>query len=697
MATKTNKKVAKLTTKKPVVENNNDYAIEIIDIHKSFLNGKVIANDGINLNVKRNEIHAIIGENGAGKSTLMSILFGIYTQDSGTIKVNGKPVYFNSAKDASAAGLGMVHQHFKLVPTYTVYENVILGSEQTDKFGVLKHKEARKKLQELIRKYKFNVSLNSKAMNLTVGQQQKTEILKLLYRDSDILIFDEPTAVLSQDEIEQFLNMLLDFKKAGKTIIIITHKFGEIKQVADRATVIRHGKYICDFDVKSKSIAEMSELMVGKKIAEVRNNTKLDPNAKKILEVKNLRIPKQDLPNTLKFNLKYPEVRRLRKILSKPITTDFNNKLEENLNVIKEIFKGKLTNEEIKIVNQIYTYGSLTKEQILTLDRTAANDLFHIITLDVIKEENGKYSIIPGWNAIIKQKIGKWSSLDEIEQLKRSFRNKINKEIEIAQCNFENNPDKTKNSQKFSAKKSLLYNFNKEFSSSENNIINFDIKAGEVFAIAGVEGNGQSELALILSGLMKAKHAEIKLLGEDISELSIKKRKQAGMSHIPEDRHKHGLVLDLPIYMNTVSNTIDQKPFSKAGFLNFYEIKEFARALIKKYDVRGTTRGTAPARLLSGGNQQKLIIGRELTSPHELVILVQPTRGLDLGAIEYVHYQIMREKEKGKAVLLISYELDEILSLADTIAVMYNNTFIGMGDKTKMTKAYIGQLMAGKD
>ncbi len=602
---------------------NSEYAIEIIDIHKSFLNGKVIANDGINLNVKHNEIHAIIGENGAGKSTLMSILFGIYTQDSGTIKVNGKSVYFSSAKDASAAGLGMVHQHFKLVPTYTVYENVILGSEDANKLGVLKHKEARAKLQGLIKKYKFNVSLNSKAMNLTVGQQQKTEILKLLYRDSDILIFDEPTAVLSQDEIQQFLNMLLDFKKAGKTIIIITHKFGEIKQVADRATIIRRGKYICDFNVADKSIKEMSELMVGKKISEIKNSgSPISDDAKTILEVNNLRIKKQDLPNTLSFNSKYPEVKKIRKLMDKNAQLDKVQRAEE----IKR-------NEQTII------------------------------------------------------------------SLKNAFKQKIERQIQEAKGKAEANPENSKYIKNFSAKKSILYNFNKEFGCDEsiNDAINFKIRAGEVFAIAGVEGNGQSELALMLSGLMKNKNAEIKLLNHNITKLSIKQRKMLGMSHIPEDRHKHGLILDLPIYMNTVSNSIDNKPFSSCGFLNFYEIKEFARALIKKYDVRGTTRGTAPARLLSGGNQQKLIIGRELTSPHSLVILVQPTRGLDLGAIEYVHYQVMREKQKGNAVLLISYELDEILSLADTIAVMYNNSFIDVGDKQKMTRAYIGQLMAGKD
>ena len=599
--------------------NTPKYAIEMINIHKSFLNGKVIANDGINLKVRHNEIHAIIGENGAGKSTLMSILFGIYNQDQGTIKINDKNVYFSSAKDAASVGLGMVHQHFKLVPTYTVYENIILGSEDCNRFGLLKHKEAREKLQALIKKYKFNVSLNSKALNLTVGQQQKTEILKLLFKDADILIFDEPTAVLSQDEIKQFLNMLLDFKKDGKTIIIITHKFGEIKEVADRATVIRRGKYICDFDVKDKSISEMAELMVGKKINQIRNNTILDPNAKVIFEVNNLKIPKYSLPNNLFFNIKYPEVKKIRGLINSSIANSDNKALIEN-------------------------------------------------------------------------------NFKEMETLKQSFRTKINAEIHKWSEKFNKNPDNMEIVTKFSAKKSILYNFNKEFSSKEKlDDINFKIRSGEIFAIAGVEGNGQSELALILSGLMKVKNAEIKILGREISSDSVKERKDAGISHIPEDRHKHGLILDLPIYMNAVTNSISNEPYSKFGFINFYQIKEFARMLIKKYDVRGTTRGTAPARLLSGGNQQKLILGRELTNEHDLVILVQPTRGLDLGAIEYVHYQIMREKEKGKAVLLISYELDEILSLADTIAVMYNNSFIDVGDTKKMTKAYIGQLMAGKD
>lgn len=599
------------------------YAIKMNQICKSFLNGKVIANDKINLEVKHNEIHAIIGENGAGKSTLMSILFGIYKQDSGTVFINDKPAYFSSAKDATAVGLGMVHQHFKLVPTYSIYENIILGSETIGSFGILKHEESKNAIQAIIKKYKFNVSLNSKISSLTVGQQQKTEILKLLYRDSNILIFDEPTAVLSQEEIQQFLQMLLDFKKDGKTVIIITHKLSEIKAVADRATVIRHGKYICDFNIKDKTINQMAELMVGKKLVEVKNDSISKIKSKKILEVSNLKISKQLLSNSLLFLIKYPEILKLRLLLTK------EHKLENNLDSNKFIF-------------------------------------------DKLNEKS--------------------------EILKVKFREKINLVIEGLKLQIKDNLDNIELNRKLSKQKSILYNFNKEFSSKEKyKSINFNIKSGEIFAIAGVEGNGQSELALILSGLSKSKNASIKLLNREISNLSIQKRKNIGLSHIPEDRHKHGLILDLPIYMNTVTNSISEPQFSKWGFLKENSIKEYARFLIQKYDVRGTTRGTAPARLLSGGNQQKLIIGREITNQHKLIILVQPTRGLDLGAIEYIHYQILREKEKGNAVLLISYELDEILSLADKIAVMYNNKFIDIGNTTKMTKQYIGQLMAGKD
>lgn len=526
------KKVNRLNPGKCSFDPNAKYAIEMIDIHKSFLNGKVIANDSITLRVQQNEIHAIIGENGAGKSTLMSILFGIYSPDKGVIKVNGKQVYFSSAKDATKVGLGMVHQHFQLVPTYTVLENVILGSElilpNFKYLGLMDTKKAREKIEAIVEKYKLNIDLNAKISKLTVGQQQKTEILKLLYRDADILIFDEPTAVLSPDEIIQFLNMVKDLKNEGKTIIIITHKFNEIKTIADRATVIRLGTFISDFNVQERTIQEMATEMVGHELAEIVNN---DHKYKKdvILDIQNL----------------------------------------------------------------------------------------------VLKLKNNS----------------------------------------------------TKN----------------------QTPINLKIHAGEIYAIAGVEGNGQSELVRAISGLDKRVDGKIFIGGEDISSASIHKRNEIGLSHIPENRQRHGLILDLPIYLNVVANKIHKMPFSKWGIMNEKEIKEYTRHLLKKYDVRGSVRGTSDARGLSGGNQQKLIVARELSHGNKLIVMMQPTRGLDLGAIEYIHNKILEEKQKGNAILLVSYELDEILSLADNIAVMSNGKITDWGDTRKMTRNKIGQIMAGKE
>lgn len=506
-----------------------DYAIEMLNITKSFLNGKIIANNDIDLRVRRGEIHAIIGENGAGKSTLMSILFGIYTPDSGVIKVNSKQVNFSSAQEASKAGLGMVHQHFKLVSTNTVLQNVILGNEiATKRLGILNNKNAKKKINEIIERYNLKININKKVSDLTVGQQQKTEILKLLFTNANILIFDEPTAVLSPDEIEHFLQMMIDLKKEGKTIILITHKFNEIKSIADRATIIRNGVFISDFYVKNKSIQEMAQEMVGRTLKDVVNTKH-----------------------------KYDE------------------------------------------------------KAVLSIDKMAI----------------------------------------------RLERNK-DKHVEP---------------------------------------LSFKIHAGEVFAIAGVEGNGQSELVLAIAGLVNKYKGSISFLGQNISELSVKKRHKLGMSHVPENRHKHGLILDLPIYLNAVSNEINNKTFEHFGFMKNAEIKEYTRLLLKQYDVRGSSRGTSITRGLSGGNQQKLIVARELNNKHSLIIMMQPTRGLDLGAVKFIHEKILEEKQKNNAVLLVSYELDEILSLADTIAVMSDGTFKDCGNVKKMTRQYIGELMAGKE
>lgn len=546
-------------------ETNADYALKMVNIHKSFNNGVIKANVGMNLYVKRNSIHAIIGENGAGKSTLMSILFGMYEQDIGDIFINNEKVKFKSSKDANKYKIGMVHQHFKLVENFSVFENVILGSETTVKGFVEKHK-SKELLKELIEKYNFDIDVDAKISQLTVGQQQKVEILKVLYRQSEIMIFDEPTAVLSDDEIKSFLDILLRFKNDGKTIIIITHKLHEIKTIADEATVIRKGRYIDTISVKNTSVEKMAELMVGKKVVPSINDLKGD-FGDIILEVNNL-------------NLLY------------------ETPIEKSLNKIEKNMKG--------------------------------------------------------------------------------FLSKISKSLKGSNNSNQNNSNTP---------------------SEHNNMsssVSFKIRAGEIYAIAGVEGNGQSNLIQQIAGLKKSNPNSINFLGKNISNWNIKKRIKEGMSHVPEDRHKHGLDLDNNIRMNVVNNKIDDKPFSSLGFVVDYEIVEYAQNVIDKYDVRGSANGVALSRSLSGGNQQKVIIGREMEKNHKLIILAQPTRGLDVGAIQYIHSQIIDEKKKGNAVLLVSYELDEILALADTIAVISRNKIIEENSRDIMTREHIGQLLAGE-
>ncbi len=576
-------------------DGSSKFAVEMLNITKTFLNGKVVANDDVNLLVKKNEVHAIIGENGAGKSTLMSILFGLYTPDYGTVKINGEKVNFSSAKDANKVGLGMVHQHFKLVDEFSLFENIILGAEDTKILGIIATKKLKQKVQALNEKYGFNLDLNMKAGNATVGQQQKTEILKLLYRDVDILIFDEPTAVLSDKEIESFLKMIQDFKQEGKTIIIITHKFNEIKSVADYATVIRRGKYVADFNIADKTIEEMAELMVGKKLVEIKNTNDDDnfENREAVLEVSNLNLRAAWKPNLGKTKHK----------------------------------------KEPKVISQDDQAGIVIQEaQVVQQSEVPTNDAQKVWTTDELQTNPVPQTVAP---------------TPDISQL--------------------------------------------------NTDVNFKIRSGEIVAIAGVEGNGQSELAYLISGLMKNKTGTITLNGQVINNLSIKKRNELGLSYVPEDRHKHGLILDFSVAENSIINQVDDKPFSYSGILDQTTMYDHAKEVIANFDVRGTTRGTSPARGLSGGNQQKLIIGREMTKPHNLLILVQPTRGLDLGAINFIHDQILQEKAKGNAILLISYELDEILALADTIGVMQNGVLVGYDSARNMTREKIGNYMVGKE
>ena len=560
---------------------NNKIAVKLENISKSFLDGKVKANQNINIEVNHNEVHALIGENGAGKSTLMSILFGIYEQDEGNIYINGEKVKFQSAKDAQKYRIGMVHQHFKLVDNYSVLQNVILGSEPviSKSFAFINKKQAINKLNELIKKYSFNLNIYDKVQNLTVGQQQKVEILKLLYRDSDILIFDEPTAVLSDDEIKSFLEMIKDFKKSGKTIIIITHKLNEIKEVADNCTVIRHGKVVDKFSIKDTSIEKMAEAMVGRSLKNISNESSIDfENNETIVEIKNLPLA----------------------LMSNPSVKFSKNK------IISDLYAKIRISERINKVKEWW------------------------------------------YKLLVSMKFDKLMYLKKPEELDFSLPT-----------------------------------------------INLKIRAGEILAIAGVEGNGQSQLVEYVSGLRKSPENTIIYNTKDSSFKSIKWRyKFGGLSFVPEDRHKHGLFLDDSVMFNSVSNQMYDKNYNTYGFIATNSIKNHALNVINEFDVRGVGSIDDSVRGLSGGNQQKLIIGREINKNSKFIIFTQPTRGLDVGAIEYIHSRILQAKEEGKAILLVSYELDEILTLADTIAVMSKNQIVGIGSRKEMTRNKIGLLMA---
>ena len=505
------------------MENTPEYVIEMLHITKVFPG--IIANDDITLQLRRGEIHALLGENGAGKSTLMSVLFGLYQPEAGEIRKNGVKVEINNPNDATALNIGMVHQHFKLVDVFTVLDNIILGAETTNKLGFLQKKEARKKIEEISEKYGLKVNLDAKVEDITVGMQQRVEILKMLYRDNDILIFDEPTAVLTPQEIDALMATMKEFSKEGKSILFISHKLNEIMAVADRVTVLRKGKYIGTVNTKDTNKQELSNMMVGRQVQ---------------LEVK--------------------------KSPAKP-------------------------GEEILKVEHLCVPSHLHK-------RNAVND------------------------------------------------------------------------------------------------VSFSVRAGEILCIAGIDGNGQTELIHGLTGLDKASSGTVTLCGKDISNASIHKRGE-DMSHIPEDRHKHGLVLDFTLEQNMVLQRFDEPQFQKAGFIRPGEVRSYAEKLIEQYDVRSGQGPVTIARSMSGGNQQKAIIAREVDRDKPLIVAVQPTRGLDVGAIEYIHSQLVAERDKGKAVLLVSLELDEVMSLSDRILVLYEGEIVGEFDPKAVTVQELGLYMAG--
>lgn len=499
-----------------------EYVIEMLNIRKEFPG--IVANDNITLQVKPGEVHALLGENGAGKSTLMSVLFGLYKPERGQIKVKGEIVNIENPNIANALGIGMVHQHFKLVHNFTVTENIILGKEPTIN-GKLDINHAAKDILELSKKYGLDVDPYSKIEDITVGMQQRVEILKMLYRNAEILIFDEPTAALTPQEIHELMQIMKRLVAEGKSIILITHKLKEIKEVADRCTVIRRGKYIDTVEVEGSSEEDLASLMVGREV-----NFKVD---------------------------KKPPV---------------------------------------------------VKETILDI-----KDL-------VIKDSRG-----------IKAVDG----------------------------------------------------------------LSLDVKAGEILGIAGVDGNGQTELLEGICGLRKVESGSVLLNNEEITKLPIRKRTESGIGHIPQDRHKHGLVLDFKLSENMVLQTYYQRPFSQNGILKFPDINKKSADLIEEFDVRCGQGNETIVRAMSGGNQQKAIIAREIDRSPSLLIAGQPTRGLDVGAIEFIHKKLIEERDKGRAVLLVSLELDEIMNVSDRIAVIYEGKIVGIVDANDATENQLGLMMAG--
>ena len=507
------------------MDASQDYAIEMLHITKRFPG--IIANDDITLQLRRGEIHALLGENGAGKSTLMSVLFGLYQAEEGVIKKDGKEVQIRDPNDANALGIGMVHQHFKLVECFSVLDNIILGVEPTDKMGFLQKQEARKKVVELSDKYGLQVDPDALIEDITVGMQQRTEILKMLYRDNEILIFDEPTAVLTPQEIDELMQIMKNLAAEGKSILFISHKLAEIMAVADRCTVLRKGKYIGTVNTKDVTMEELSAMMVGRNV--------------------NFHVEK------------------------KPCTPGDVILEVENMSVASKVHKN-----------------------------------------DAVKH------------------------------------------------------------------------------------VSFQVRAGEIVCIAGIDGNGQTELVYGLSGLEPLKSGKILLNGKDMTNASIRKRSTSGMSHIPEDRHKHGLVLDYSLEYNMILQRYFEQDFtSRVGFLRRPSIRDYADKLIEQYDVRSGQGAVTTARAMSGGNQQKAIIAREIDKDPDLLIAVQPTRGLDVGAIEYIHKQLVAQRDAGKAVLLVSLELDEVMDVPDRILVMYEGEIVGELDPKKTTQEELGLYMAG--
>lgn len=596
-----------------VSENNSDYVIEMRHITKEFPG--IIANDDITLQLKRGEIHALLGENGAGKSTLMSVLFGLYQPEKGEILKNGQVVKINNPNDATALGIGMVHQHFKLVECFSVLDNIILGAENT-KLGFIQKKKAKNKVLELSNRYGLNVDINAIVEDITVGMQQRVEILKMLYRDNEILIFDEPTAVLTPQEIDELMKIMKNLAAEGKSILFITHKLNEIMAVADRCSVLRKGKYIGTVDIKDTTKEELSEMMVGRQVKfEVDKDEAVPGDV--VLDVEKLCVES--------------------KVHKKLAVKDVSFQVHAGEIVCIAGIDG---NGQTELV-----YG------ITGLEKLAPN----------VKEEVEVHVEKPVWQKlkeVEKQERAKLFFTQCGEQLKFFF-------VELGKKIWKK---LKKFGETVAAKSVALWNklvllFNKN-------------KAQDLDPNADVKGR-------------------ITLCGQDITKAQIRKRSKTGMSHIPEDRHKYGLVLDYTLEQNMVLQRYWQEEFQKGGFIKFKAVEDYSEKLIEKYDVRSGQGGKTLVRSMSGGNQQKAIVARELDREHKLLIAVQPTRGLDVGAIEYIHSQIVKDRDAGAGVLLVSLELDEVMNLSDRILVMYEGEIVGELDPKKTTIQELGLYMAG--
>lgn len=596
-----------------VSENNSDYVIEMRHITKEFPG--IIANDDITLQLRRGEIHALLGENGAGKSTLMSVLFGLYQPEKGEILKNGQVVKISNPNDATALGIGMVHQHFKLVECFSVLDNIILGAENT-KLGFIQKKKAKNKVLELSNRYGLNVDINAIVEDITVGMQQRVEILKMLYRDNEILIFDEPTAVLTPQEIDELMKIMKNLAAEGKSILFITHKLNEIMAVADRCSVLRKGKYIGTVEIKDTTKEELSEMMVGRQV---------------------------------KFEVDKDEA------VPGDVVLDV-----DKLCVESKVHK-KLAVKDVSF--QVHA-GEIVC--IAGIDGNGQTELVYGIT--------GLEKLAPNVKEEVEEHVEKpvWQKLKEVEKQERAklFFTQCGEQLKFFFVELGKNIWKKlkKFGETVAAKAVALWNklvllFNKN-------------KAQDLDTNADVKGR-------------------ITLCGQDITKAPIRKRSKTGMSHIPEDRHKYGLVLDYTLEQNMVLQRYWQKEFQKGGFIKFKAVEDYSEKLIEKYDVRSGQGGKTLVRSMSGGNQQKAIVARELDREHKLLIAVQPTRGLDVGAIEYIHSQIVKDRDAGAGVLLVSLELDEVMNLSDRILVMYEGEIVGELDPKKTTVQELGLYMAG--